>query len=286
VAILASLLLGAVAHAKARAHTVQCIGNLRQIVLGFHMAVDDDGGKLGSDYPAGLLIDSVPAPQTSQNAWWDQNWGIPAKGSICPNAPDRSGRRTTNLLSEIPGTVRTAWLAMNSVDLGLEGFVGQHLEFRGSSGPRIGSYGPNNWVTGGSRDRTGAIAGTFRRDSEVEHPVRTPLAGDAVVSGRFAQSTRVAGPRATDPPPANLVSGDVPNPLTGSPHYGMATFAVPRHGSAPSSIPTRHTPSEKLPGAINMAYYDGHVEMTNLERLWSLIWHKEYAPPSARPGLP
>ena len=42
---------------------------------------------------------------------------------------------------------------------------------------------------------------------------------------------------------------------------------------------------QKLPGAINFAFYDGHVEQVQLERLWSLYWHKDYVAPEKRPGL-
>jgi hypothetical protein len=41
-----------------------------------------------------------------------------------------------------------------------------------------------------------------------------------------------------------------------------------------------------LPGAINVASYDGHVETVKLERLWKLYWHKNWAAPAKRPGLP
>ena len=43
--------------------------------------------------------------------------------------------------------------------------------------------------------------------------------------------------------------------------------------------------SRRLPGAINVSFYDGHVETVKLERLWSLHWHKNYRPPAKRPGL-
>ena len=46
-----------------------------------------------------------------------------------------------------------------------------------------------------------------------------------------------------------------------------------------------HPSDQKLPGAINIAFYDGHVEQVQLERLWSLYWHKDYVAPEKRPGL-
>jgi prepilin-type processing-associated H-X9-DG protein len=66
----------------------------------------------------------------------------------------------------------------------------------------------------------------------------------------------------------------------------MAAFTIPRHGSRPGNISTDHPPEQKLPGAINMSFYDGHVAQVKLERLWQLDWHKNYRIPSKRPGLP
>jgi len=65
----------------------------------------------------------------------------------------------------------------------------------------------------------------------------------------------------------------------------MSNFTISRHGSRPRSIPTKFNPADKLPGAINLSFYDGHVEQVKLERLWSLYWHKDYVPPAKRPGL-
>jgi prepilin-type processing-associated H-X9-DG protein len=46
-----------------------------------------------------------------------------------------------------------------------------------------------------------------------------------------------------------------------------------------------HPLATKLPGAVNVCFYDGHVEQVKLERLWQLYWHKDYVPPAKRPGL-
>jgi hypothetical protein len=35
-----------------------------------------------------------------------------------------------------------------------------------------------------------------------------------------------------------------------------------------------------------VGFFDGHVELVPLERLWSLYWHKDYQPPAKRPGRP
>jgi prepilin-type processing-associated H-X9-DG protein len=119
----------------------------------------------------------------------------------------------------------------------------------------------------------------FRTEEQIRQPARTPLFADAAniwwLSGWW-------GPQATDLPAVNLQTGQG---SAGAPAYGMSTFTIPRHGSRPNSISMSHPPNQLLPGAINVAFYDGHVEQVKLERLWQLYWHFNYQPPAKRPGL-
>ena len=63
-------------------------------------------------------------------------------------------------------------------------------------------------------------------------------------------------------------------------------MAIPRHGSRPNPVP-RNWPAERpLPGAVNVAFIDGHGELVKLDRLWLLSWHVDYEAPAKRPGLP
>jgi prepilin-type processing-associated H-X9-DG protein len=64
----------------------------------------------------------------------------------------------------------------------------------------------------------------------------------------------------------------------------MASYNLPRHGYT-GRVATNHSPKARLPGAINVVFYDGHVEGVKLERLWQLYWHKDYKAPEKRPGL-
>jgi prepilin-type processing-associated H-X9-DG protein len=66
----------------------------------------------------------------------------------------------------------------------------------------------------------------------------------------------------------------------------MAVVAFPRHGSRPNRMPTSWPANRPLPGAVNVAFFDGHGEAVKLDRLWQLYWHVGYQPPAKRPGLP
>ena len=41
-----------------------------------------------------------------------------------------------------------------------------------------------------------------------------------------------------------------------------------------------------LPGGVNVAFGDNHVELVKLEKLWNLTWHRTWKAPAKRPGLP
>ena len=57
-----------------------------------------------------------------------------------------------------------------------------------------------------------------------------------------------------------------------------------REGHPEGKAPATFNPKNDLPGAINIAFVDGHSELVKLERLWSLDWHKGWVTPAKRPG--
>jgi prepilin-type processing-associated H-X9-DG protein len=288
IAILASLLLASLAKAKDQANTIKCLSNLRQNTLGFKIAIDDDSGQLAYNY------DYAPGPaapqfyaQTAQGQWWAKQWGVPGAGSICPSAPERSEKDRpkpsfTYPPGFYPGAVNSAWV-VNSPNLGPFFWWGW-FDPRQPNLPqhRVGSYAPNNWLTGGwwwtnPENNDPVWRQHFRKEGEIENTSQTPVFADGISAWWGAWWW---GPRETDFPARNLVIGSSPaNP------FGMGAFTIPRHGSRPSKISTNYPPNLKLPGAINMTFYDGHAESVKLERLWQLSWHRDYRPPAKRPGL-
>jgi len=85
--ILAALLLMGRASAKAKAHAIQCISNVRQISLSWGMAVEDDSGKLGAYGGRPQAANGEGFQGTAMQDWMTKHYGKPGDGWICPAAP-------------------------------------------------------------------------------------------------------------------------------------------------------------------------------------------------------
>src|SRR2546425_5573362 len=58
--VLAALLLSALSQAKRKARSVQCLNNVRQLTLGYKLAVDDDGdGRLDGNGVVNWVVDNA-----------------------------------------------------------------------------------------------------------------------------------------------------------------------------------------------------------------------------------
>ena len=256
IAILAALLLPALSRAKEKAQAVGCQSNLRQITLRYRMVVDD--------VPYGHLNDPVVG------RWFLGEHGVPELGWLCPTASRKPAQCQ-------PGTALTAWYFRDYQD------PAPHLAKLGTDPlphrpVRVGSYGVNGWLVCDVLLLWQSYPELFfRHESEILLPEVTPVIGDADRPYTF--------PRATERASANLNDDALHRPPVVEDTDGMIDYLLARHGRRPHPPPEHWPIDQPLPGAINMAFFDGHAGPVPLERLWQLYWHKDYVPPAKRPGL-
>jgi prepilin-type processing-associated H-X9-DG protein len=110
-------------------------------------------------------------------------------------------------------------------------------------------------------------------EGDIRYPAQTPVFADGTFPSLHVQ--------ASDLPAENLQTSQRGAAYADS----MWSLTIPRHGSRPKRVPTLQRLEDLLPGAINVAFYDGHVAQVRLEGLWRLNWSRDYQPPTKRPGL-
>jgi prepilin-type N-terminal cleavage/methylation domain-containing protein len=250
IAILAGMLLPALSRAKAKAQSIKCSSNLKQLALANFMYIND----LGKGWPWDLYNDD-----------WVQalmdNYAAAHQLRFCPAAPQTLGKKRTDA---VYGTVNQNW-------------VNPYGKSANPTNFNQASYGYNGWMYAGSwpDDFVPGMAkaqnAAYKSESEILNPAQTPVIYDAIWVN--------AWPLAKDLPGKDLFKGDAGRDAM------MRRLLIPRHSYA-GPVPRNFDARETLPGAINMACQDGHVEMARLERLWSFYWHRGYEPPAKRPGKP
>ena len=180
---------------------------------------------------------------------------------ICPSAPGK--KATPGPL--IRGTLETAWSATI--------YGPGSPSSRGPPHALQSSYSLNAHLYFGdaNADGTGSTPSylDFVDEGKMNQPLWTPLLADGIWLWVYALVSNL--------PATNLYTGDGLDSMKG--------VNIPRHGNRPRPVPRNWPASSPLPGAVNVSFFDGHVQAVKLDGLWQLYWHVGYVPPPKRPGL-
>ena len=199
IAILASLLLPALGHAKARAKAAHCVSNLKQWGIFWHIYAGENNERFPGDpnfgWARGLWLNAL-----------QKHWSDKADLLLCPVA---TKRRENGALY---GGKDTAYI------MG----VASHAD------SEMASYGLNCWAydSAGGTDLYGHRGDWHWKNlSNVFAASRVPIFGDSMWRGAWPEYTVL---EAFNPPPR-------PETYTSETsfwNYEMQHFAVPRHGMA------------------------------------------------------
>ena len=243
IAILAALLLPALARARQKAVTVNCVSNLKQWGIIWQLYSDDyqgsfSPGMTSSGFPRGEWVLTLQA-----------FYGKKPTLLLCPGAKMRrgGGKQEVQVPVDASGAVNyggptTAVEFPVTDDSLLPTAVNRNL---------IASYGENCWVyntpPGVTKLQGRVTSKNWRKLHAATRPTETPLFGDCMWRGAGPDLTGTDGER-----PA--FNGE----WSGS-EYESKHFTMIRHGKG-----------------IEMLTFDGSVRLVRPRALWRLHWHRTY----------
>lgn len=129
----------------------------------------------------------------------------------------------------------------------------------------VGSYGFNGFLYSDVGGYNGPPY--FATFSSVQKPSQTPFFFDCIWADAWAS--------ASDGAPIDPTQGA---------DSGIGRAVISRHGVSLAVGSLTLSGKQPLPGFINMALVDGHVERAKLQTLWGYYWNANYIPPNVRPS--
>jgi prepilin-type N-terminal cleavage/methylation domain-containing protein/prepilin-type processing-associated H-X9-DG protein len=261
ISILAAVLLPVLASVELRGQQVVCVNNLRQLAYAHTLYILD----YNKDF---AYQDSTP---------YYSGWGsllIPfatnaASIQLCPSAP--------------PPTPTPPASTNGGINYGRSDLAA--CIYDTENGPPFQtSYAYNGWFYTGNPPPeitvvvdnipVDDVTNHFLSDNAVRYPSQTPVFADAMLPETW-------------PVPSDLPATDLRHGQTESSdalEYMMMRVTIARHGGRPASAaPTKVDINQPLPGAINLALFDGHVEQSRLQNLWNYYWCYGWHTPSPNP---
>lgn len=243
IAILAALLLPALSRAKRKARDAACLSNLKQMSLAENLYLVDYSGAM-FPYPSGTDV------------WLDvlrPEYASVDAVRLCPLTQNPAAPRAN------AGTYNTTWF------------------WSAANDPNAyGSYTLNGWFYAEGWPASFGINENeaFNKDSLVPYPALTPVFADGIWPDCW--------PEPNDQPWPDLQTGTEAD-VSGGP-AGLDRLMIARHGpNLPDAVPTFVVTSHPLPGGINIAFIDGHVQNVSLENLWNFYWNNDWVVPNPRP---
>lgn len=260
--LLGALLLSSVASAKHTAYAVLCSHNARQLAVEYitHLA-DNRNDRLYDESISMWCVNSV-------GAFSNKLWLCPETRMSTQSLKDftLSSGSAISLTGGEVGTISKSWVSTLWITkrLGFSWDIPRAKITLNEGDLRKGSYTVNSWLLDDPPENmpypsSRSSKNFFRTQSSIERPSATPLLGDGRTP--FYAVEKSAAP-------------------TGN------SFIVPRHGAGRmkdnddpnkwNHILSKWSNMTSLPGAVNMAFVDGHVSAVRLSELGHLSWYKEY----------
>jgi prepilin-type N-terminal cleavage/methylation domain-containing protein len=239
IAILASLLLPALAKAKAKGVQTVCISNLKQWGLVWQYYTDDNEGY----FSKGIDVRNM-------SGWWRGEWVASLEKFwrqqdilLCPAATQaRSNRSPNYTLKPVDKYKNDSWDAVGSWNASFK-----HGSISGQRIPTRASYGNNNWLYNAPRDIQGRKKDwhwkTINPSGHDLHNI--PMFMDMMWRGGGPFRSRMAPP---------IYNGE----WSGF-NAEMKHFAMDRHN-----------------GGIQGVFMDHSVRHVPIKKLWKLQWHRNY----------